>query len=160
MPTLPAKKVSGSQITLVQIMRNEHANLHGNVHGGVIMKLADEAGGLVAARHANRQIVTVYIDSMVFAEPVHVGEMLRVSAEVTWVGRTSIETLVTVQAEDVRTGKRIDTNSAFFVYVALDDNGLPTPVAALIPETEEQSVRMAEAERRREHRLKMRQAKA
>lgn len=160
MPTLPAKKVSDSQITLVQIMRNEHANLHGNVHGGVIMKLADEAGGLVATRHANRQIVTVYIDSMVFAEPVHVGEMLRVSAEVTWVGRTSIETLVTVQAEDVRTGKRIDTNSAFFVYVALDDNGTPTPVAALIPETEEQSVRMAEAEKRREHRLKMRQAKA
>ena len=156
MPTLTAKKVADSQITLIQIMRNEHANPHGNVHGGVIIKLADEAGGLAAHRHAGNSVVTVYIDSMQFAEPVHIGEMLRVHAEVTWVGRTSIETLVTVQAEDVRTGHRIDTNSAFFVYVALDDRGRPAPVPPLIPETDEQRARMVAAEKRREYRLKMR----
>jgi acyl-CoA hydrolase len=134
-------------------MMPEHANTHGNVHGGVIMKLADEAGGLCATRHARRPCVTVAIDSMTFREPVHVGELLELTAEVTWTGRTSLEVMVNVSAENPLTGDRVHTNSAYLVYVALDDRGKPTPLPPLVPETNEEELRFSEGQKRQEHRI-------
>ena len=115
-----------SRVTLSQLMHLEHANLLGNVHGGWIMKLVDEAGALASMRHAQRKVVTVAIDSMVFRQPIRLGDLIILNAEVTYTGRTSMEVQVEVQAENPITGERTHTNTAYLVYVALDDYGRPT----------------------------------
>jgi acyl-CoA hydrolase len=135
-------------------MHPEHANLLGNVHGGWIMKLVDEAGALACMRHAQRKVVTVAIDSMVFRQPIRIGDLIILNAEVSYSGRTSMEAEVHVLAENPITGERTYTNTAYLVYVALDDEGRPTTVPGLIAETEEEKRRMQKAEERQERRLK------
>ncbi len=150
---MEGKRVSESRVTLTQVMNVTDANVLGNVHGGLLMKVSDEAGGIAAARHACRPAVTVTVDSMTFHSPVHIGNLVTFSAEVSWVGRTSIETQVVVTAENVLTGEVTHTNSAYFVYVALGEDGDPTPVPPLICETDEERARFARGEARRERRL-------
>lgn len=150
---IPAKPVRRSQVTLHQLMLPEHANAYGNVHGGLIMKMVDEAGGIAAMRHAGRPCVTVAIDSMTFHSPVHVGELLCCEATVDWVGRSSLEVRVHVHAENPVTGQITHTNSAYLVYVAIDEAGKPCQVPQLLLETDEERQRFQEAEARREHRL-------
>lgn len=142
-----------THITLTQLMGPADANTQGNVHGGILMKLCDEAGGMAATRYARRPVVTVTVDSMAFHSPVHIGNLVTVEAEVTWVGRTSLETRVVVKAENVLTGQVTHTNTAYFVYVALDENGRPTQVPPLVLETDEDKQRFARAEQRRQRRL-------
>ena len=154
------RRVKDSQLTINQIMGPNDANLYGNVHGGVIMKLVDEVGGIVAARHAHRPVVTVVIDSMTFIEAVHVGDLLRLDASVNWVGHTSIEVGVRVQAENVLSGHLTHTNSAFCVYVALGDDARPMPVPPLIVETEDERRRIEEGALRQQIRLARRTARA
>jgi acyl-CoA hydrolase len=149
-----SKPVSVSRITLSQLMHLEHANLLGNVHGGWIMKLMDEAGALACMRHAQRKVVTVAMDSMVFRQPILIGDLVILTAEVTYAGRTSMEVEVQVIAENPVTGERTHTNTAYLVYVALDDEGRPTSVPALTVETEAQQRRMDAAKERQERRLK------
>src|SRR5712692_694600 len=113
------------ELTLAQVMLPEDANPRGNVHGGTLMKLADSAGGVCATRHARRPVVTAVIDSMTFEHPVYVGNLVVLNACVTWTGRTSIET------EDVLSGDVRHISTAYFVYVATDEYGRPTPVLPL-----------------------------
>jgi uncharacterized protein (TIGR00369 family) len=148
------KRVKDSQVTLSQLMLPQHANPRGNIHGGVIMKLVDEAGALCAMRHAQRQVVTVAIDSMTFHSPVQVGELVTLEASLNRVGRSSMEVEVQVTAEDPLTGECTHTNTAFLVYVALDKDGRPTRVPPLILETDEERRRWAEAEERQQDRLR------
>ncbi len=150
---MEGKRISESRVTLTQVMNVTDANVLGNVHGGLLMKVSDEAGGIAAARHACRPAVTVTVDSMTFHSPVHIGNLVTFSAEVSWVGRTSIETRVVVTAENVLTGEVTHTNSAYFVYVALGEDGFPTPVPPLICETDEEQARYARGEARRARRL-------
>jgi uncharacterized protein (TIGR00369 family) len=152
-PSLPAKCSSDSQVTLSQQMMPSDANPLGNIHGGYVMKLIDEAGALAAMRHARRPVVTVAIDSITFLSPVKVGHVLTLHAAVNWVGKTSIEAGVRVEAENPITGEITHTNSAFAIYVALDDNGKPTSVPPLILETAEDRRRWEEAEMRQQLRL-------
>lgn len=142
-------------VTLVHSMGPTEANVLGNVHGGIIMKICDEAGGIAAARFANCPAVTVAVDSMSFLSPVRIGNLLTATAEVTWVGRTSIETRVKVTAEEVLTGKITHTNEAFFVYVALDEEGRPTAVPPLLCETEAEKQLYEQATDRRALRLQL-----
>jgi len=135
-------------------MHPEHANLLGNVQGGWIMKLVDEAGALACMRHAQRKVVTVSIDSMVFRQPIRIGDLIILNAEVSYAGRTSMEAEVHVLAENPITGEQTHTNTAYLVYVALDDEGRPTSVPRLEAETEEEKRRMEEAKERQERRLK------
>ena len=134
---MEGKTVSDSRVRLTQVMGMMDANTLGNVHGGVLMKLCDEAGGMAAARHARLPAVTVTVDSMTFHSPVHIGNLVTVEAEISWAGRTSMETCVVVTAEDVFTGTVTHTNTAYYVYVALDVDGRPAPVPPLICETDE-----------------------
>ena len=150
------KPPSESCVTLTQLMGPSHANTMGNVHGGIIMKLCDEAGGMAAVRHARHTAVTVTVDSMTFHSPVHIGNLMMVTAEVVWTGRTSMETRVVVRAEDVLTGEITHTNTAYFVYVALDENGRPTPIPPLLCETEEEKQRWERAAQRQAYRLQQR----
>ena len=151
------KTVRESRVVLTQLMGPQDANMLGNVHGGILMKLCGEAGGMAASKYARHLSVTVTVDSMTFHSPVHIGDLLTVQAEISWVGRTSMEARVVVTAENVITGAVTHTNTAYFVYVALDENGRPTPVPPLICETDEERERLARAEMRRQLRLQMRE---
>ena len=148
------KPIRASRISIAQLMHPEHANNLGNVHGGWIMKLVDEAGALACMRHAQRRVVTVAIDSMVFRQPIRIGDLIILNAEVTYTGRTSMEAEVQVQAENPITGERTHTNTAYLVYVALDDDRNPVPVPPLKAETEEEKQKMKLANERQQRRLK------
>ena len=150
---LEGKPVSASRIQLAQMMQPQQANNFGNVHGGVIMKLVDEAGGLACMRHAQKRVVTVAVDQLVFRQPIRLGDLVTLTAEVSYVGRTSMEVEVNVEAENPITGKRTHTNTAYLVYVAIDKHGNPSPVPPLIPETEAQRIRMEDGRSRQAHRL-------
>jgi uncharacterized protein (TIGR00369 family) len=148
-----AVPVSASRTTISQLMNPEHANLSGNVHGGHLMKLVDEAGGLASMRHSGQRVVTVAVDRLTFQEPIYIGDLVTITAEVSYVGRTSMEIEVSVHAEDVVTGSRRHTNTAYLVYVALDDNGKPAEVPPLLPETAAESQRMEDAAVRQANRI-------
>lgn len=137
-------------------MHPEHTNLLGNVHGGWIMKLVDEAAALACMRHAQKKVVTVAIDSMTFRRPIRIGDLVILNAEVAYTGRTSMEAEVHVVAENPITGERTHTNTAYLVYVALDDEGRPSQVPALKAETEDDKRRMEEAAVRQKRRLEQR----
>lgn len=151
----PQRREAGeSATTLQRLMLPEHANQLGAVHGGEVMKAADEAGAICAMRHARRPCVTVCVDSMEFHSPVRVGQLLKCNARVTWTGRTSIEVQVQVEAEDVIAGQVTLTNSAYIVYVALDDAGKPTGVTPLALVTAEDERLWQEATLRQQERLR------
>ena len=154
--SLTPKPISASRVTLSQLMHPEHANLLGNVHGGWIMKLVDEAAALACMRHAQKKVVTVAIDSMTFRRPIRLGDLIILNAEVSYTGRTSMEAEVHVVAENPITGERTHTNTAYLVYVALDDHGRPTQVPPLQAETEEEKQRMEQAAERQKRRLEER----
>ena len=153
---MEGKKISDSCVTLSHMMGPQDANGLGNVHGGVIMKLADEAGGLAAIRHAQSPAVTVAVDSMTFIHPIYIGSFVEFKAELTYVGRTSMEVRVEVIRENPLTGERIISNTAYYVYVALDGDGKPKPVPPLIYETNEQKARARLAEERQAYRKQQR----
>jgi uncharacterized protein (TIGR00369 family) len=150
----PAKRVAESRVVLSMMMNPEHANAFGNVHGGVVTKLADEAGGLAAMRHSRSPVVTVAIDSMTFEEPVYVGNMITLTAELTYVGRTSMEVRVSVTAEDPLAGSTVHTNLAYLVFVAIDQQGRPRPVPPLLVETPDEQLRFQQAQERQAERKK------
>lgn len=154
--TREGKTVAESRVRLSQLMGPEHANGHGNVHGGVIMKMVDEAGALVGMRHAQSLVVTVTMDSMTFMEPIFIGHLVTVEAELTYVGTTSMETRVEVTAENPLTGAKTKTNTAYLVYVAIDSTGRPQPVPQLIVSTPEEEVELQEAQERQQYRKQQR----
>src|SRR5690554_5606823 len=156
-PQLTPKRVADSRVVLSMMMNPAHANALGNVHGGEIMKLADEAAGLVAMRHARSAAVTVAIDSMTFDEPIYVGNMVTLVAELTYTGRTSMEIRVAVSAEDPLTGTLVHTNVAYFVFVAIDPQGRPHPVPPLAIETPQEQLRFQQAKERQEERVRRHQ---
>ena len=156
MSALTGKTISDSRVVLAQLMQPVHANNHGNVHGGEIMRLVDEAGAFACMRHAGHRVVTVAVDRMTFRQPIHLGDLVTLTAEVSYVGKTSLEAEVVVTAENPVTGKCVYTNVAYLVYVALNSDGKPAPVPPLIPEDEEQRERMEEGKARQEYRLSRR----
>ena len=146
---------SHARVSLAVLMDNKSANLLGNIHGGEIIKLADSTAGAVAQRHSGGPAVTAAVDDVAFLEPVHVGDIVRTSAQVNWAGRSSMEIGVRVDAQpwDDATGRQLHVASAYFVFVAVDGAGLPREVPGLLPETPDEVRRQREAEIRRSHRL-------
>lgn len=151
-----SKHVSDSRVTLCMVMGPQDTNSLGNVHGGVIMKQVDEAAGLVALKHSQRPSVTVAIDSMTFLYPIHVGMIVTFKAELTYVGRTSMEVRVEVITENPLDGTSRLSNTAYLVFVALGNDGRPVSVPGLIYETDEEKRRAELAEKRQEYRKQQR----
>src|SRR4051812_1121001 len=143
-------------VILAQVMLPADANAQGDVHGGTLMKLADTAGAIAAVRHARRRVVTAIADSMTFEYPVKVGDLVLLDAEVSWVGRTSLEVEVSIFAEKVVTGERRRTSLAYFVFVALGADGHPHEVPPIELRTDAERTRFARAEERRRFRLAQR----
>jgi acyl-CoA hydrolase len=133
------------------------ANNSGNVHGGVIMHLCDEVAGIAAVRHSGTRVVTAAMDRMTFRHPVYVGQLVTVKATVNAAWRTSMEVGVRVESENVRTGEVLHTSTAYLTMVALDDDGNPTEVPPIAPETPDETRRAREAQLRRDTRLAERQ---
>ena len=149
----PPKHPRSSRTILSQLMQLEHSNSQGNVHGGWIMKLVDEAGAIACMKHAQHRVVTVAVDRMTFAQPIKIGDLITLEAEVSYVGRTSMEAEVKVFAENPVSGKKINTNTAYLVYVALDSKGSPIEVPKLKFESEFEEKRFSAGKKRQEYRL-------
>lgn len=152
MPDQP-KPVSKSQTEMLELVLPSDANILGNALGGRVMHHMDICAAIAAARHAGHVCVTASVDRIDFESPVKVGELLVLRASVNFAGRTSMEVGVRCDAEDRRNGERRHTASAYFTFVALDDDLNPTPVPRLLPETPLQERRFEEGRRRREQRL-------
>jgi acyl-CoA hydrolase len=150
---LEARKASASCSELIRWMGISDSNSAGSVHGGTVMRMCDEAAGIAAIRHCGQRVVTAGMDRMTFTEPVYVGELLRCTASVNAVWRTSMEVGVRVEAENAVTGQTRHTSTAYITMVALDDQGTPTEVPALVTEGETEKRREREAETRRRNRL-------
>lgn len=149
MAQLRAKRPSESTMATARLMMPTDANVAGNVFGGAIMRYMDEIAGIVAWRHAGRNCVTASIDRMDFYAPVFVGNVLILKATVNYVGRTSMEVGVRIEAQDPSTRKTTHTGSCHLTFVAIDDKGKPTPIPKLIPTTLEEKRRFREALARR-----------
>ncbi len=147
------RPASASTTWMSVVMEIAHANNAGFVHGGTIMRLVDSAAGIAAFRHSRCRVVTAAMDDMSFLAPVFIGDLLTVRAMVNDAHRTSMEVGVRVEAETVATGEVRHVNSAHLVFVALDENGRPTPVAPILAETADERRRQAQARVRREQRL-------
>jgi acyl-CoA hydrolase len=129
------------------------ANVLGNILGGKVMHLVDLAGALAAVRHSRCAAVTASVDHMSFLHPVQVGQLIVLRSSVNRVFHTSMEVGVRVEVENLMTGEKIHTSSAYLTFVALDQSGQRCSVALVIPETEDEKRRFEEAARRRAHRL-------
>jgi uncharacterized protein (TIGR00369 family) len=152
--------VSASRTVRAELVFPNDANPAGNIFGGRVLMLMDVVGAIAARRHSRRQVVTAEIDSVDFLRPIRVGECIELVAEVSAVGRTSMEVEVHAYVEDLFTGRHAVSATAYLTYVALDEGGRPTPVPPLLCETEDERVRMREAEVRRAERLARRRRRA
>ncbi|MFO0892876.1 MAG: acyl-CoA thioesterase [Isosphaeraceae bacterium] len=146
---------SESRVSLSIIIMPGQANPYGTLHGGVLLRLADECGAIAALRHVGHgQITTAAMDSLTFLGPVFVGERVELFAEVTHVGRTSIESRIEIFAEPLEKASRRMVGVGYALYVALDDQGRkPQPVPPLLCETEADRRRDAAAAARQAIRL-------
>lgn len=116
---------------LAQMVLPMQANPAGNVHGGEIMKMMDSAAGVAAQKHAHTNCVTARVEELNFKKPVLVGELVTCKSQVIYAGHSSMEVFVTVESEDLITGKRQIALTAFFTMVSLDKNGKPSPIPSL-----------------------------
>ena len=152
-PSSAAKPASQSESLLVRWMGVGDANAAGFVHGGVILRLCDEAAGIAAIRHCGLRIVTAAVDRMTFVSPIHIGELVSFRSKVNAAWNTSMEVGVRVEAENPRSGEVRHTSAAYLTMVALDEQGRPSSVPALVAESDDELRRQREAELRRKNRL-------
>lgn len=143
-----AKPASMSRVTMTDIIFPSDTNYHGTMFGGVVMRYIDKIATIASMRHSRRGVVTASSDSLDFLAPVKVGEAIMLEAFVSWTHRSSMEVYVKVESENLFTGERKTTATSFLTFIALDDQGKPTPVPAVIPENDEERRLFASAEER------------
>jgi len=148
-----AKRISESSLVSTRWMFPSDANPAGNVFGGAIVRYIDEIAAAVAHRHARSNVVIASMDRMDYHHPVKVGDLLTLKASVNYVGNTSMDVGVRVEAENPMTGEVVHAASAYATMVALDKDGKPKRVPRLLLETEDEKRRFAEADARRKKRL-------
>lgn len=147
------RAVEESSVIMTELVLPNDANALGNCMGGRVMHLIDIAAAIAARRHARATCVTAAIDEIVFHHPVPVGSVLVLQASVNHAGKTSMEVGVRVEMESAASGRRSHCASAYLTFVALDENGHPTPVPPLLARTKEEQRRQREAAERRSRRL-------
>ncbi|MCK9534696.1 MAG: acyl-CoA thioesterase [Pseudomonas sp.] len=142
-------------LTMTVLMTPDKANFSGNVHGGTLLKYLDEVAYACASRFAGGYVVTLSVDQVTFRQPIHVGELVTFLASVNYTGRTSIEIGIKVITEDIHKKLVRHTNSCFFTMVAIDEQGKTVEVPKLIPSTENEKRRFANAQERRSIRAEL-----
>ena len=153
-----SKPVKESQHETSELMMPHHANNLGHVFGGVMLSMMDKTAAVAAFRHCRLNVVTASIDRVDFREPIHVGDLVVMKASVNFVGRTSMEVGVRVEAEELLSGRRRHTNSCYLTFVAVDRNGRPIEIPGVVAETPEEVRRFQSAQQRRQVRLAEREA--
>ena len=153
----PSKTVKDSQHETSELMMPHHANNLGHVFGGVVLSMMDKTAAVAAFRHSRLNVVTASIDRVDFREPILVGDLVVMKASVNYVGTTSMEVGVRIEAEELLTGRRRHTNSCYLTFVAVDRNGRPIEVPGLIAETPDEARRFQAAQQRRKRRLEERE---
>src|SRR5438552_16046408 len=142
---------------MIQLVLPQHANVHGSVLGGTVMHWIDLAAAVVANRHSRRPVVTAAMDELSFLAPIQIGQLALIHAWITLVDRSSMEIRVDVESEDLLSGERRHTSTAFVTFVAIDPvTRRPTPVPPLILETDSEKAEHAQAKERRRLRLERR----
>ena len=149
MANLRGRRPSESEMVTARLMMSTDANVMGNVFGGAIMRYMDEAAAIVAWRHAGTNVVTASIDRMNFFAPVYVGNLLILKASVNFVGTTSMEVGVRIEAQDPSTRRGVHAGSCYLTFVALDEEGKPTPIPPVILKSATERRRFKEAAARR-----------
>ena len=145
---------------MVEVVLPQDANVFGNLLGGRVMHLVDIAAAITAHRHCRSIAVTASVDHIDFRNPIRIGEVITLKASLNRAFHTSMEIGVKVFSEDLLTGEKKHTTSAYVTFVALDEDHRPKPVPPLIPETAEDRRRYGEALVRRKQRLAHRANKA
>ena len=153
---MPAKPVCESVSEYSQLALPNDANTFGNVLGGAVMHVVDIAAAMAAMRHTRLPVVTASVDSFQFLHPVHIGELMLLRSSVNRVFRTSMEVGVYVETENLLTGERVHTCSAYLTFVALGGDGRAIAVDPAIPESDDEKRRYRQAGERREARLALR----
>ena len=156
MSKLTPRPVSASHVSMTELVLPQHTNALDSIFGGVVMSWIDIAGAIAAQRHCSMPVVTASIDALHFIAPVYKGWIVNLKASVNYTSKTSMEIGVRVEAENPIQKKVFHTASAYLTFVALDENGKPTPVPAVIPESDAEKRRYKCAERRRQRRLEHR----
>jgi acyl-CoA hydrolase len=154
--TAQYKFADETEVKVSQLMTPEWANFLGNVHGGSVLSLADNVAYICAARFAGTVCVTASVDRVDFYEPIHVGELLNLTARITFVGRTSLEVEIVIHAEDIPSGNVRHTNTCHLTMVSLVE-GKPHPVPRLVCRTREDKARFVQARMRREMGIRYRE---
>lgn len=131
-------------------------NPHGTLFGGKLMAYFDDVASIAAIRHARKNVVTASTDSFDFLAPVKAGNSICVEAYVTWTHKTSMEIFAKAVTEDLITGERQVCATAFLTFVAIDEDGRPSPVPAVYPETEQEKLLHEGAPKRAEERRERR----
>ncbi len=150
---MEGKPVSFSRSEMTEVVLPNDANVLGNMLGGRVMHLIDVASAIAAHRHSNSYVVTASVDYLDFRSPIRVGELIVLKSSVNRVFNTSLEVGVKVFSENVLTGERRHTSSAYLTFVAIDENREARKIAPLILETAEDRRRFREAGERRKIRL-------
>jgi acyl-CoA hydrolase len=143
------------QLRMTVLMTPDMANFSGNVHGGTILKMLDQVAYACASRYAGCYVVTLSVDQVTFRQPIHVGELVTFLASVNYTGTSSMEIGIKVIAENIRTQVVRHANSCFFTMVAVDDDGKPTAVPPLSPQTPDEIRRFDDAKLRRQLRQEL-----
>ena len=91
-----------NELTMSVLMTPDLANFTGNVHGGDLLKMLDQVAYACASRYSGGYVVTLSVDQVIFREPIHVGELVTFLASVNYVGKTSMEVGIRVQAENIQ----------------------------------------------------------
>ncbi|MEW9698791.1 acyl-CoA thioesterase [Paenibacillus sp. SI8] len=135
---MEAKPARLSRTVLTEIILPADTNYHHTVFGGRVMQYIDKVATIASMRHSRKGVVTASSDSLDFFAPVKLGEAIQLEAFVTWTHRSSMEVYVKVESENLLTGEKKTTATAYLTFVALDETGQPCPVPMIIPETEEE----------------------
>ncbi|MGN1410455.1 MAG: acyl-CoA thioesterase [Eubacteriales bacterium] len=145
------RTVSYSRTEQVQILMQGTLNGYNRLFGGRLMEWIDVVAAVTARRHCGKNVTTAAVDSLVFKSPAMVNDTILLEGHVTFAGRTSMEVCVTTYVEEL-SGERHEINKAYLVLVAIDDDGKPSPVPPVIPESDEEKQEYEEAQRRRKNR--------
>jgi acyl-CoA hydrolase len=155
--TVDARPMGQSRTIMTELVFPSNTNHHGTMFGGTLMLYIDKIAAIAATRHCHRPVVTASTDSLDFLSPIRIGEAVELEAFVTWTRRSSMEVYCVVRAENLFTGERRVTVTAFSTFVAVDENNRPIPVPGVYPENDDERKLHESAPERYEHRMKRRE---
>ncbi|WP_374295359.1 acyl-CoA thioesterase [Acinetobacter sp.] len=142
-----------TELSMSVLMTPDMANFAGNVHGGTILRLLDQAAFACASQYSGSYVVTLSVDQVLFKEPIHVGELVTFLASVNFVGKTSMEIGIRVEAQNIQQRTIRHTNTCYFTMVAVDEHRKPKAIPPLVIENAVQQCRFEAAEHRKKSRL-------